>query len=87
VDGAPLVDEPIADAAAHLRRLVSHVAAEADAKLGGFFLPEPGENAREGPADEISGLAVEFGPVEATDVIGLEDARRDRGQNLPSRLS
>jgi hypothetical protein len=50
-------------------------------------LAEVGEHSRERAPDEVGGLAVELAAVEAADVVGLEDPGRDRGQNLPSRLS
>jgi hypothetical protein len=86
-DRAALGDEALADAAAHLRGLVSHVSAETDAEVRGLLLAQPGEDSREGAPDEAGGLAVELAAVEAADVVGLEDARRDCGQNFPSRLS
>jgi hypothetical protein len=86
-DRAPLGDEPLADPTAHLRSLVSHVSAETDSEVRGLLPAQPGEDSREGSPDEVGGLAVELAAVEAADVVGLEDARLDRGQNLPSRLS
>ena len=77
-DLAPFGDQAVCQATRHLGRLEAHVATQADAQLRGGLLAKVGEDAGEAPADEVRRLAVHVVPVEAPDVVGLEDLRLDR---------
>ena len=71
-----LGDHALAVARGELGRGEAHVAAEADAQLGGGLAGEVGDDARERAADRLGDVAVDLLAVEAADVVGLEDPRR-----------
>ncbi len=72
-DRRALRDHPGAVAGGELGRREAHVAAEADAQLGGGLAGELGENEREPAPDGFGDVAVDLLAVEAADVVGLED--------------
>ena len=77
-DVRTLGDQAVAEPARHLRRLQTHVAADADAEVGDRLPAEVGEDPGERPAQQVGGVAVHLLAVEAADVVRLEDALRDR---------
>ncbi len=73
-----LGDQSLTEATRHLRGLQPHVAADADAKVGGVLSAQVGEDPGERAAEQKSGVAVHLVAVQAADVIGLEDSLGDR---------
>ena len=63
-----------------LRRGQAHVAPEPHPQVAGRLAREVGEHARERPPDALGDVAVDLVPVEAADVVGLEDLGRWSGQ-------
>ena len=70
-----LEDHPVAQLRRHLRRGQAHVAAEADPQFARLFLAQSRQDAHERAPDVVRGALVELLAVDATDVVGLEDAR------------
>jgi hypothetical protein len=84
---ATLGDEPVADPAADLGGLVSHVASEPHPEVHGLLAAQIGQDPGERTRDQVGGLGVDLRSVEAADVVSLEDAGRDSRQSFPFRLS
>jgi hypothetical protein len=74
-----LVAHAVGVAGRELRGGQPHVAPEPDPQLAGRLVLLAGEHPREGTADPVRHVAVDLLPVEAPDVVGLEDARVDAG--------
>jgi hypothetical protein len=72
-----LVDHALAVHRRQLGRGQPHVAAEPDVQVVGLLVRELPEHPRERPPDLVRDLVVDLLAVEASDVVGLEDAGVD----------